>query len=258
MTDAADIVGFSGDWQSETFEPAAGQRGGHQRRLSLQSGLPLRFGPNGPAAPVPSVARSIQLSVKGALDPAAAALLLIVLSPLLLLIVAAIRLTSPGPVIFAQSREGLEGRPIRVLKFRTMRIDACDPSGVRQTINGDTRVTAIGALLRRTNLDELPQLINVICGDMSLVGPRPHPFGMQAAGRPYAEHVSYYAARLKMKPGITGWAQCNGLRGPTAEAGLATARIDHDVAYIQNFSLALDIRILFRTLCREALGGTGL
>ena len=226
--------------------------------VSSQSGLPLVIGPAGPALPQKSLLRSVQLVAKHALDRCGALLLLILLSPLLLAIGLLIKLTSPGPVFFVQLREGRLGKPFRIVKFRTMHTAACDASGVAQTTAGDGRVTALGQILRRTNLDELPQLINVLRGEMSFIGPRPHPFNMLAAGRRYDEHVTYYAARLAMRPGISGWAQCNGFRGPTTDPQAATARIDHDLAYIQNFSLLVDFRAAWRTLAREVSGGTGI
>jgi lipopolysaccharide/colanic/teichoic acid biosynthesis glycosyltransferase len=192
------------------------------------------------------------------LDRCGALVLLVLLAPVLLAIAGLVKLTSPGPVFFTQLREGQHGRSFRIFKFRTMHTAACDASGVEQTTVGDERITPLGSLLRRSNLDELPQLINVLRGEMSFIGPRPHPFNMLAAGRRYDEHVSYYGARLLMRPGISGWAQCNGFRGPTTDPLAATARIDHDVAYIQNFSLLVDLRAIWKTLAREVTGGTGL
>jgi lipopolysaccharide/colanic/teichoic acid biosynthesis glycosyltransferase len=119
-------------------------------------------------------------------------------------------------------------------------------------------VTPVGRFLRRTSLDELPQLVNVIVGDMSLVGPRPHVEGMLAAGVDYAELVPYYNLRHVMRPGLSGWAQANGLRGPTDSAEAARARIDHDVAYIQNFSIWLDLKIIWLTLVKEFVTGSGV
>ncbi|WP_404404959.1 sugar transferase [Pelagibacterium halotolerans] len=183
---------------------------------------------------------------------------LIFLAPFLAIVAIGIVLTSKGPVLFTQIREGLGGEPFAVYKFRSMYIDRCDASGVAQTKAGDPRLTPIGRVLRRTSIDELPQLLNVLKGDMSLIGPRPHVYDMLAGGRRYRELVPYYAARHGMKPGISGWAQANGLRGPTDDAEVAWARIDHDIAYIQNFSLLLDIKIIWLTLRREFLGGSGL
>ena len=225
--------------------------------VSSQSGLPLALGPSGPALPSASVPRGAQLAAKHVLDWCGALLLTALLSPLLLAIALLVKLSGPGPVLFTQLRDGQHGKPFRIFKFRTMHTAAGDASGVAQTVVGDGRITRLGQSLRRTNLDELPQLFNILRGEMSFIGPRPHPLNMLAAGRRYDEHVPYYGARLLMRPGISGWAQCNGLRGPTTDGASATARIDHDLAYIQNFSLLLDFKAAWRTVAREASGGTG-
>jgi lipopolysaccharide/colanic/teichoic acid biosynthesis glycosyltransferase len=182
---------------------------------------------------------------------------ILALLPLLVGVALAIRLTSPGPALFVQRRGGWDGRTFQMLKFRTMFIDRSDADGVAQAVRDDPRVTPVGAFLRRTSLDELPQLFNILRGDMSVVGPRPHPIAMQAAGVRYEQLVPYYDKRGVMRPGLSGWAQVNGLRGPTDKAGPAIARIEHDLAYVQNFSLWLDIRIIAGTLRREFLGGSG-
>jgi len=205
-----------------------------------------------------TASRHRQLLAKRVIDVVGAIAALVVLSPVLLLSALAVRLSGPGPILFSQLREGLGGRTIRVLKFRTMHVERGDTSGVQQTRIDDDRVTQVGRVLRKTNLDELPQLLNVLVGDMSLIGPRPHPLNMRAAGIAYSAHVPYYAQRLAMRPGITGWAQCHGLRGPTDAPLPARARIDHDIAYIQNFSLLLDARIVWKTLRQELSGGTGI
>jgi lipopolysaccharide/colanic/teichoic acid biosynthesis glycosyltransferase len=118
-------------------------------------------------------------------------------------------------------------------------------------------VTAVGRFIRRTSIDELPQLINVLRGEMSLVGPRPHVAGMKAAGMPYRTLVPYYDARLAMPPGLTGWAQANGYRGMTTDAASAIARVDHDIAYVQNFSVWMDIKIIGKTIVGEFMTGSG-
>ena len=138
-----------------------------------------------------------------------------------------------------------------------MLMNRCDLSGQAQTSVNDERMTGLGRLLRKTNLDELPQLWNVLVGDMSLVGPRPHVSGQLAAGMRYGDAVNYYDQRLLMKPGITGWAQANGLRGPTTNFRVAKSRIDHDLAYIQNFSLWLDMKIVLRTIYFELFHSSG-
>lgn len=183
---------------------------------------------------------------------------LLVLLPLLLGVALAVRFTSKGPVLFSQWRVGQHGRPFRMLKFRTLRAEACDLAGHRQVAEDDERVTPIGRFLRSTSLDELPQLWNVLVGEMALVGPRPMVHGMRAGGADYRALVPYYSYRQLVRPGITGWAQANGLRGPTDDAVSARQRIDHDCAYIQNASLGLDARIIVRTLRREFLSGSGI
>ncbi|MBX4907208.1 MULTISPECIES: sugar transferase [Rhizobium] len=200
---------------------------------------------------------ALRLAVKRLIDIVIAASALLVLAPLFLAIAIFIKLDDGGPVFFRQIRWGMNGRKITVFKFRSMHTDACDPSGIQQTVKGDRRVTGIGALLRRTNIDELPQLLNVLRGDMSLVGPRCHAINMRAAGRLYEELVPNYHHRHVMRPGITGLAQTRGWRGPTARPLQARARIACDIYYVRNFSLLLDLKILFKTLVIELRGGTG-
>lgn len=228
------------------------------RAVLLQSGLPLTLDDGQPVLPTMTPSRTLHLVAKRLLDIVLACLVLLLFLPALLAIALAIQTTSAGPVLFRQKREGLYGRPIGIYKFRTMYLDHCDLDGVEQTITGDLRVTPIGRVLRRTSIDELPQLINILKGEMSLIGPRPHAFGMLAAQAPYDRLVPYYSARLVMKPGLSGWAQANGLRGPTNDATKARARIDHDLAYIENFSIFLDIKIILKTLAQEFPNGTGL
>jgi lipopolysaccharide/colanic/teichoic acid biosynthesis glycosyltransferase len=182
---------------------------------------------------------------------------LLALAPLLLSIAALVAVTSPGRILFRQERAGKDGVPFTLYKFRTMRSADCDDSGVAQTQLCDPRVTGLGSFLRRTSLDELPQLINILKGDMSFVGPRPHVAGQLAAGRPYRDAVPYYEQRLEMRPGLTGWAQVNGYRGPTTDIVAARERVLHDLAYIQNASLSLDIRIIVLTAIREFVVGSG-
>ena len=182
---------------------------------------------------------------------------ILVFAPLFALVALAIMIESRGPVLFVQEREGKAGRSFRAFKFRSMRQDDCDLTGVRQTVVGDSRVTKVGSFLRRTSIDELPQLLNVLIGDMSLVGPRPHVRGMLAGGQEYRTLVPYYDLRLLVAPGLTGWAQANGLRGPTTNAELARRRVDHDLAYIEEFSFWLDLKIIMLTLKREFFGGSG-
>jgi polysaccharide biosynthesis protein PslA len=220
-------------------------------------GLSAIYAGGMPAAPTQLPARAIQLAVKRGFDIVLALVGLIAFGPVMLFLAAAILASGPGPILFRQKREGLNCKPFVILKFRTMHVDRSDPSGVAQTRNGDDRVTPIGAFMRRTSLDELPQLLNILKGDMSVVGPRPHVRDQQAAHRPYREVVPYYDLRYSMRPGLTGWAQANGLRGATTDLELARARIDHDIAYIQNFSIWLDFVIILRTLRHEFLNGSG-
>jgi Undecaprenyl-phosphate glucose phosphotransferase len=183
-------------------------------------------------------------------DRVLAILLLVAVAPLLALIALAIRLESPGPILFRQKRFGFNNQEIEVFKFRTMYHGRGDYTGANQVSRGDPRVTRIGALLRRTSLDELPQFINVLKGDMSIVGPRPHPIGMRTEKRLCHEIVADYAHRHRMKPGITGWAQVNGWRGATDTAEKLQRRVEHDLYYIDNWSVSFDLRILFLTVVR--------
>jgi exopolysaccharide biosynthesis polyprenyl glycosylphosphotransferase len=194
---------------------------------------------------------------KRVFDIVVAGAALLFFAPVLITVAIAIKLTSPGPVLFVQRRYGYRNRSFRIYKFRTMRIDAGDARGVRQTVQGDSRVTRIGRILRKTSLDEIPQLLNVLKGDMSLVGPRPHVPGMLAAQLAYEDLVPYYFQRHSARPGITGLAQVSGCRGSTVEAGRAISRIDYDLHYIEKWSLRMDIMIIVRTVRREFLSGSG-
>jgi len=189
--------------------------------------------------------------IKRCMDVAVSLVLLLFLLPLLLVVALAIRLETPGPVLFSQRRFGVRNEPIEILKFRTMRADLCDPSGAQRTAERDPRVTRLGRILRRTSIDELPQLLNVLRGDMSLIGPRPHALHMKVGDHFYFEAVDVYRIRHRVKPGITGWAQVNGSRGEIDTMEKALRRVELDFWYIQNWSLALDVRILLRTV----LGG---
>jgi Undecaprenyl-phosphate glucose phosphotransferase len=191
--------------------------------------------------------RASQRFIKELFDRALAAALLLLISPLMLTIALGVMLSSPGPVCFRQERHGLGNRVIRVLKFRTMRTDKQDLAGAQQTARNDPRVTPLGAILRRTSLDELPQLFNVLRGDMSLVGPRPLPIKMRIQDRLNYEIVAEYAFRHRVKPGITGWAQINGHRGAVETAEGLQSRVAHDLYYIDHWSLWLDLKILLVT-----------
>lgn len=226
-------------------------------RQVSQHGLPLAFRDGLPVVVARPQWAIVHDVLKRIIDIALSGGALIALAPTLLLLAIAIKLSSPGPVLFRQWRTGRNGVPFRIYKFRTMRVDACDPSGVRQVTAGDPGVTPLGRFMRSHSLDELPQLINVLKGDMSLVGPRPHAIGMKAAGVLYEDLVPYYEMRHTVRPGLSGWAQANGLRGPTTDIQSSRSRIDHDLAYIQNQSIGLDIRIIWMTMKSEFLAGSG-
>jgi polysaccharide biosynthesis protein PslA len=185
--------------------------------------------------------------LKRAQDVALSLGLLIFISPVLLTIAATIKLTSKGPVLFCQRRLGYNNRVIEVLKFRSMYTHLSDADASQQALRGDKRVTPIGAWLRKTSLDELPQLFNVLKGEMSLVGPRPHALATTAGGLALEEAVPIYASRHRVKPGITGWAQVNGYRGALDSVDKIVHRVNHDLYYIENWSLGFDLKILWRT-----------
>jgi Undecaprenyl-phosphate glucose phosphotransferase len=189
-----------------------------------------------------------QTAAKAVFDRLAAALGVALLSPVLLLIALAIKLDSKGPVLFRQNRYGFGDRVIQVYKFRTMRADAADHDGERQTEVHDPRLTRIGGFLRRWSLDELPQLFNVLNGELSLVGPRPHAVSMHVRQRRNEDIVPDYALRHHVKPGITGWAQVNGYHGPVQTERALRQRVTYDLEYINDWSLWFDIRILLKTV----------
>ena len=174
-------------------------------------------------------------------------MLLVLLAPLLLLIALAIRLDSPGPATFRQRRRGQNGREFTIYKFRTMHCGETSTDGGHQTTRCDCRVTRFGAVLRRTSLDELPQLLNVLDGTMSLVGPRPHPPAMRTEGLLCEEIAPDYMGRHRAKPGITGLAQINGHRGATDTADQLRTRLADDLRYVESWSLLLDLRIILLT-----------
>jgi exopolysaccharide biosynthesis polyprenyl glycosylphosphotransferase len=186
--------------------------------------------------------------VKRAEDMVLSSLALFVLSPVLLVTALLVRLTSPGPVMFVQPRVGFNNEAIRVFKFRTMYADKADIGARKTTTRDDPRVTPLGRVLRRFSIDELPQLLNVLQGSMSLVGPRPHGTEMMVGDRFYHEAVRGYAGRHRVKPGITGYAQVNGLRGEVRTIERAKRRIELDKHYVDHWSFWLDMRILFATL----------
>jgi lipopolysaccharide/colanic/teichoic acid biosynthesis glycosyltransferase len=172
-----------------------------------------------------------------------ATIALVILAPLLTLVAILVRLESTGPAVFRQTRTGLNGRTFLIYKFRTMYVQE-DGAVVRQARRGDARVTRLGALLRKTSIDELPQLLNVLRGDMSLVGPRPHALAHDSH---YGSLISTYHRRFAVRPGITGWAQINDSRGATPELADMQRRIELDLWYVENRSFALDLKILTAT-----------
>ncbi|MEH3146897.1 MAG: exopolysaccharide biosynthesis polyprenyl glycosylphosphotransferase [Methylobacterium frigidaeris] len=207
-------------------------------RVGRLTGLRIGRPPLGP----------LEIAVKRSFDVVVALSALILLSPLLLLIAAVIRLDSPGPCLFRQRRHGFNQEAFSVFKFRSMRV--AQDAVFRQATRNDDRITRVGRILRRTNLDELPQLLNVIRGDMSLVGPRPHAL---AHDRSFERRIARYARRHNVPPGITGWAQVNGLRGETLTDADMRRRVEHDLHYIDNWSLWFDIQIIVMTvLARSA------
>ncbi|MGO9744065.1 MAG: undecaprenyl-phosphate glucose phosphotransferase [Roseiarcus sp.] len=188
------------------------------------------------------------VALKAAFDRIVGAALLIALSPVMTAAAIAVKLDSRGPILFRQLRYGFNNELVSVLKFRTLRHDSADLTAEKLVTPGDRRVTRIGHFLRCTSIDELPQLINVVfSGDLSLVGPRPHAIHAKAANRLYDEVVENYFARHRVKPGITGWAQINGWRGVTETPEQIQRRVDADLYYIENWSLAFDLYILMKT-----------
>lgn len=199
--------------------------------------------------------RARQRLAKRALDIAGAAAALALLSPLLAATAAAIRLDSPGPILFRQPRHGYNHRPVEVWKFRSMYAADCDPAARRIVTRGDARVTRVGRFIRRWSIDELPQLFNVLRGDLSLVGPRPHAVGAVSSRQEAFEAiVDGYAARHKVRPGVTGWAQVHGARGEIDDPAALRRRVELDLHYIENWSIWLDMKILALTPFRLADG----
>jgi Undecaprenyl-phosphate glucose phosphotransferase len=182
------------------------------------------------------------------LDRALSAIFIILAAPIMLLIALFIKLESKGPVFFKQKRYGFNNNLIEIYKFRSMYTDMADINADQLTTRDDPRVTKVGAFLRRTSLDELPQLLNVLKGDMSVVGPRPHAMKAKAGGILYEDVVTGYAIRHKVKPGITGWAQVNGWRGTTETEEQILGRLECDFYYIENWSIFMDLYILLRTV----------
>jgi Undecaprenyl-phosphate glucose phosphotransferase len=218
--------------------PDASWEGAASEGVRLLGGIAMAVVANRPI-------RAWNLLAKLVLDKLLSAALLVLALPLMLVIAAAIAVESPGPIIFRQRRSGWGGRSFVLFKFRTMHAGLREP--IRQTSRQDPRCTRVGAFLRRTSLDELPQLINVLLGDMSLVGPRPHVDTLHAEEMVSQAVIAEYAQRYRVRPGMTGWAQVNGYRGATTNAEQLRRRVEHDLFYIENWSLLFDIRILLVT-----------
>jgi lipopolysaccharide/colanic/teichoic acid biosynthesis glycosyltransferase len=193
-------------------------------------------------------ARALSWKVKSVMDRLGALLLLVAVAPLMAAISLAVKLDSPGPVFFRQPRFGAGGAVIVVTKFRTMRPERSDIGGRRQATRDDDRVTRVGRFLRKTCLDELPQIWDVLCGRMSLVGPRPHPLHLEVDGQPIEVLIPNYHLRHTVRPGITGLAQVRGNRGPVESLAMGSERLDHDMEYIERHSIWLDLGILLKTL----------
>jgi Undecaprenyl-phosphate glucose phosphotransferase len=188
---------------------------------------------------------------KAAFDRVIGSLILLAAAPVMLAVALAIRLDSPGPVLFRQKRYGFNNELIEVFKFRSMHVNQTDANAVKLVTRGDPRITRVGRFIRKTSLDELPQLFNVVLrGDLSLIGPRPHAVQAKAAERLYEQVVDGYFARHKVKPGITGWAQVNGWRGETDTQEKLERRVEHDLFYIENWSVIFDLYILLLTPIR--------
>ena len=208
-----------------------------QGRLLDMSGVPV-------VAICETPFTGINRVIKRASDLVLGTLILLLILPLMLVVAIGVKLSSPGPVIFRQRRNGLGGEEIVVYKFRSMTTQD-NGTEIKQATRGDARITAFGSFIRRTSLDELPQFINVLQGRMSIVGPRPHAV---AHNEMYRQLIKAYAVRHKVKPGITGWAQVNGHRGETETLEKMQARVEYDLEYLRNWSLALDLVIILRTI----------
>ncbi|WP_206667300.1 undecaprenyl-phosphate glucose phosphotransferase [Candidatus Methylobacter oryzae] len=208
-----------------------------QANISTIDGIPIVAVCESPFVGINSVIKRIS-------DVVLSLSILSLIAPLMLLIASGVKFSSPGPVLFKQRRYGLDGKEIVVYKFRSMTVME-DDGQVNQATRGDPRITRFGAFLRKTSMDELPQFINVLQGRMSVVGPRPHAISHNEM---YRSLIKGYMIRHKVKPGITGWAQVNGFRGETETLEKMQARIDYDLDYLRNWSLFLDLLIIFKTI----------
>ena len=215
-----------------------------EERFLLDLTRALELSPEDIADLVVHAPDGIHGAAKRCFDLAFSAAFLVSAWPLLAILALGVKLSSPGPALFRQDRAGRDGRTIGVLKFRSMRVTENDGQ-VRQATKGDARVTRFGAFLRRTSLDELPQFVNVLLGDMSVVGPRPHAV---AHNQHYRTKILEYMLRHKVRPGITGWAQVNGFRGETATIDKMVERVACDLAYIRRWSFGFDLRIVWSTV----------
>ena len=208
----------------------------------------FRDGRESLSALLPASFRPERRITKRCFDLVFATLALVLAAPVMLAAAIAIRAETPGPILFGQLRHGFNNRPIRVWKFRTMYVDQCDPDARLVVTRGDPRVTRVGRVLRRTSIDELPQLFNVLAGSLSLVGPRPHAVDARSSRQvAFDKMVEGYSARHRLPPGITGWAQINGWRGEVSDPDSLRARVACDLFYIENWSIWFDLRILLRT-----------
>jgi len=233
-------------WGQSTMAPI----GREWAMAASLSGVPLsELGGHAPGQAA-AVTTSLAYGAKLVMDRVLAFVLLIALLPLMAAIALIIRLETPGPSLFVQQRVGFRQNIFGCYKFRSMFQHVQAENDIRQATRGDARMTRVGRFLRRSSLDELPQLLNVLKGEMSLVGPRPHAPGTCAAGRPFAQVVPFYDRRHAVYPGITGWAQVNGWRGETRRAEDIEERVRYDLEYIYNWSLLFDVRIIGLTLVR--------
>ena len=211
-----------------------------QRAMVLLDSVPLMTLFERPISGTDQILKRVEDLVLGAI-------IIIIAAPMMLVTAIAIKLDSPGPIFFKQPREGFNNRTFLIWKFRSMYTDCLEFHGVNQAIKDDPRVTRVGRFIRKTSIDELPQLFNVLRGDMSIVGPRPHAPTTKAGGREFRDVVSTYAARHRVKPGITGWAQASGWRGETDTEDKLVRRLEHDLHYIENWSVPFDLYIIAKT-----------
>jgi Undecaprenyl-phosphate glucose phosphotransferase len=218
-----------------------------RRRTSFQYGVPMLRILDKPVSGWAAVTKYV-------MDYTLGSLFLVLSLPIILTAAICIKLESRGPVFFRQQRYGFNSQLIDIFKFRTMYVDQTDAAADKLATRNDPRITKVGAFLRRFSLDELPQLFNVLRGEMSVVGPRPHALRAKAGGKLYKDVIDEYAVRYKVKPGITGWAQVNGWRGNTETERDLIGRIEHDLHYIEHWSIPLDLSIIMRTVT-AVIGG---